>query len=81
MAGMLVSPRDGFDDIPEGMSMQTGATPDGQLIVGLFTDTDGRGKAYFVERGVFEPFEVPGATLTAGWDINQAGVAVGAFRD
>ncbi len=81
MHGMLVSPRDGFGDIPEGMSMHNGATPNGELIVGLFTDMDGRAKGYFVERGIFEPFEVPGATLTAGWDINQARVAVGVFRD
>ena len=81
MHGMLMSPRDGFEDIPEGMSMHNGATPDGHLIVGLFTDMDGRGKAYFVDRGVFEPFEVPGATFTAGWDVNQARVAVGVFRD
>lgn len=81
MHGMLRSPRGGFEAIPEGMSMHNGATPDGRLIVGLFTDMDGRGKGYFVNRGRFEPFEVPGATFTAGWDINQAGVAVGVFRD
>lgn len=61
--------------------MHNGATPDGRLIVGLFTDMDGRGKRYFIDRGRFEPFEVPGATATAGWDVNQAGVAVGVFRD
>jgi uncharacterized membrane protein len=61
--------------------MHNGATPDGRLIVGLFTDMDNRGKAYLVNRGRFEPFEVPGATLTAGWDINPAGVAVGVYRD
>lgn len=81
MHGMLRSPRGGFEAIPEEMSMHNGATPDGRLIVGLFTDMDGRGKGYFVNRGRFEPFEVPGATFTAGWDINQAGVAVGVFRD
>lgn len=81
MHGMLFSPQHGFDELSEGMSMHNGATPDGQLIVGLFTDMDGRQKGYFVDRGVFEPFEVPGATLTAGWDLNQAGIAVGAFRD
>jgi uncharacterized membrane protein len=63
------------------MSMHNGATPNGRLIVGLFTDMDNRGKAYFIDRGRFEPFEVPGATSTAGWDVNQAGVAVGVYRD
>ena len=81
MHGMIVSPRYGFDAIPESMSMHNGATPDGRLIVGLFTDMDGRGKGYLVERGRFQPFEVPGATFTAGWDINQAGIAVGVYRD
>jgi hypothetical protein len=81
MHGMLLSPRRGFEAIAEGMSMHNGATPDGRLIVGLFTDMDGRGKGYLIDRGRFEPFEVPGATSTAGWDINQAGVAVGVYRD
>ena len=61
--------------------MHNGATPDGRLIVGLFTDMDGRGKGNLVDRGQFEPFEVPGAMTTAGWDINQAGVAVGVYRE
>ena len=81
MHGMLMSPRARFEAIPEAMSMHNGATPDGRLIVGLFTDMDGRGKGYFLERGKFTPFEVPGASSTAGWDINQAGVAVGVYRD
>lgn len=81
MHGMSFSPRSGFEAIPEEMSMHNGATPNGDLIFGLFTDMDGRGKAYFVNRGRFEPFEVPGATFTAGWDINPAGVAVGVYRD
>jgi uncharacterized membrane protein len=80
MHGMSYS-RNGWEEIPEGMSMHNGATPDGKVIVGLFTDMDGRGKGYFVDRGRFEPFEVPDATSTAGWDINQAGVAVGLYRD
>ena len=37
-----------------------------RLIVGLFTDMDGRGKGYFIDRGRLEPFEVPGAATTAG---------------
>lgn len=81
MHGMLRTPRGDFEAIPEGMSMHNGATPDRRLIVGLFTDMDGRGKGYLIDRGRFEPFEVPGATSTAGWDINQAGIAVGVFRD
>ncbi len=81
MHGMLWSRRFGFEAIPEGMSMHNGATPDGKLIVGLFTDMDNRPKGYFVNRGRLEPFEVPGAMSTAGWDINPSGLAVGVYRD
>ena len=80
MHGMSYSRR-GWDAIPEGMSMHNGATPNGKLIVGLFTDMDNRGKGYFVDRGRFIAFEVPGAVQTAAWDINPAGVAVGVYRD
>jgi uncharacterized membrane protein len=81
MHGMMLT-RTGFEAIPEEMSMHNGATPNRRLIVGLFTDMmDNRGKAYFVNRGRFQPFEVPGATFTAAWDLNPAGVAVGNYRD
>ena len=80
MHGMSYS-RGGWDEIPEGMSMHNGATPDGKLIVGLFTDMDNRQKGYFVDRGRFIPFEVPGATQTAAWDINPSRVTVGVYRD
>ena len=80
MHGMARS-RHGWEAISEGMSMHNGATPDGKLIVGLFTDMDNRQKGYFIDRGQFIPFEVPGATLTAAWDINPAGVTVGVYRD
>lgn len=80
MHGMSFSRR-GWEEIPEGMSMHNGATPDGKLIVGLFTDMDNRQKGYFIDRGQFIPFEVPGATQTAAWDINPARVTVGVYRD
>jgi probable HAF family extracellular repeat protein len=80
MHGMSYS-RGGWDAIPEGMSMHNGATPNGKLIVGLFTDMDNRGKGYFLDRGRFIPFEVPGAIQTSPWDMNPAGVTVGVYRD
>ena len=81
MFGMAMSRR-GVERITEPASMHNGATPDGQMIVGLFTDMmDGRGKAYIVRRGVFSPFEVPGSTQTAAWDVNPAGLVVGVYRD
>ena len=51
MHGMLIG-REGVAGLPEGMSMHNGATPDGRLIVGLYTDMmDGRGKGYLYEDG------------------------------
>src|SRR5206468_6450296 len=29
----------------------------------------------------FIPFDVPGSTFTAGWDVNSRGAVVGVFRD
>jgi uncharacterized membrane protein len=63
-------------------SMHNGATPDGRMIVGLYTDTtDGRGKAYIIRDGVFSPLEVPGAAQTAAWDVSPSGLIVGLYRD
>ena len=81
MFGMLVS-RQGFDRTTEPMSMHNGATPNGQVIVGLFTDmTDGRGKGYVIRRGSFSAFEVPASTQTQAWDVNPSGLIVGVYRD
>ena len=81
MHGMAVSRR-GFDAIPDATTMHNGATPDGDLIVGLFTDMmDNRGKGYLFDGRRFTPFEVPGASFTAAWDINPGRVVVGVYRD
>ena len=81
MHGMMIS-RHGVAELPEEMSMHNGATPDGKLIVGLYTDMmDGRGKGYLYEGGTLTPLEVPGSTSTAAWDINPAGAVVGIFND
>jgi probable HAF family extracellular repeat protein len=81
MRGITVSRR-GLDEITEHASMHNGATPDGQTIVGLYTDMiDNRGKGYIIRRGAFSPFEVPGATQTSAWDVNPSGLVVGAYRD
>jgi uncharacterized membrane protein len=81
MHGMSIS-RLGFDEIAEVASMHNGATPDGQYIVGLFTDMmDNRGKGYILDNGRFTPFEVPGSSNTAAWDVNAARVIVGVYRD
>jgi len=80
MHGMLRTRR-GFDSIDESMTMHNGATPDGRFIVGLFTDMDSRGKGYTFESGRFTPFEVPGASSTAAWDVNPSRVIVGVYQD
>lgn len=81
MHGIAVSRR-GFDAIAEATTMHNGATPDGGLIVGLFTDMmDNRGKGYLYDGRRFMPFEVPGASFTAAWDINPGRVVVGVYRD
>jgi len=81
MHGMLRSRR-GFDAIVESATMHNGATPDGRFVVGLFTDMmDNRGKGYIFESGRFTPFEVPGASFTAAWDVNPSRVIVGVFQD
>jgi probable HAF family extracellular repeat protein len=71
----------GFSAIDMTMSMHNGATPDGEYIVGLFTDTDGRGKAYVMNGMSFSALEVPGALSTAGWDVNPSRVVVGVYTD
>jgi uncharacterized membrane protein len=81
MHGAVLSRR-GFDALPESMSMHNGATPDGKLIVGLFTDmVDNRGKGFILDRGTFSRLEVPGSASTAAWDVNPSRVVVGNFAD
>lgn len=71
----------GFSAMDMGMTMNNGATPDGEYMVGLFTDTDGRGKAYVVNRGSFAALEVPGSLTTVGWDVSPTRVVVGVYVD
>jgi probable HAF family extracellular repeat protein len=71
----------GFSAMDMGMSMNNGATPDGEYIVGLFTDKDGRGKAYVMNGSSFSALEVPGALSTTGWDVNPSHVIAGTYTD
>lgn len=66
-------------DVP--MSMNNGATPGGEVIVGLWQDT--RRHGFVVRRGVFESYDVPSASirLTVIWDINPRGQFVGTYVD
>jgi hypothetical protein len=81
MHGFVLN-RDGFTGFSVPASMHNGATPDGSLLVGLYTDmATGKGRGYLVDRGVFTPFDAPGSTLTRPWDINPQGDVVGDYRD
>jgi len=72
----------GYTQLDVPASMHTGATPDGTVIVGLYTDlTTGLSHGYFVRNGKFQPFDVPGSNLTAAWDINPSESVVGQFSD
>jgi probable HAF family extracellular repeat protein len=70
----------GFDAAPA--SMRNGATPDGNTIVGFYTDlTTGLTHSYLVQNGSFKPFDLAGSNLTQAWDINPQGTVVGVFRE
>ena len=79
MHGMMF--QRGFSAMQMGMSMNFGATPGGEYVVGVFTDTDGRNKGYIVNGGQFSALEVPGALFTVAWDVNPSRVVVGAYGD
>jgi probable HAF family extracellular repeat protein len=67
-------------DMPTSMS--NGATPDGSVIAGLFTDMmTNQGHGFVLTGGVFTPFDVPGSTGTSAWDINSSGQVVGQYTD
>lgn len=86
MHGILV--RDGvytaLDGSEEGpivpASMNNGATPDGRIIVGLFSDMMGT-HGYVLSDGNFAPLNFPGSIATSAWDMNPSGEIVGAYVD
>ena len=84
MRGVMINARDLSEvaEIDAFASMTNGATPDGSLIVGFFTDMDaGRARGYLLYGDTFIPFDVPGSIATNGWDVNPRGEVVGAYRD
>ena len=86
MLGITMDAKDlsaGGVEIDAFASMNNGATSDGRLIVGLYTDMDtNRGRGYLLYGGSdFVPFDVPGSTSTAAWDVSTSGVVVGVYRD
>jgi probable HAF family extracellular repeat protein len=72
----------GYASLNVQASMNNGSTPDGNHIVGLYTDMmTGLTHGYMIDYGAFTPFDVPGSNVTNAWDISPAGDIVGAFRD
>ena len=81
MDGMRIARADATE-INQVASMNNGAVPGGNLIIGLFTDMEsGLAKAYTIEDGVFTPFMVPGSLSTNAWDVNPRGDIVGVYRN
>jgi uncharacterized membrane protein len=87
MHGILVSngsyiALDGSEDgLNVPASMNNGATPDGTVITGLYTDMTGKSRSYIISGGAFAPFDVPGSLATSAWDMNPSGGIVGVYRD
>ena len=79
MKGVIIG-RDGASDIDAFGSMNNGATPDLQLMVGFwFNMMDNQSQGYMIENGVFTSFMVPGSNATNAWDVNPDGAIVGVY--
>lgn len=82
MRGFVRSPLGDYSIFSVPSSMHNGATPDGHIIAGLYTDlTTDVTYGYIVTNGDFMPFLVPGSLSTAGWDMSPQGNVVGSFTD
>ena len=63
-------------------SMNNAATPDGSIIVGLYTPPGAsRAHGFTVQNGIFADYVFPGSTATQNWGINPNGDFVGTYRD
>ena len=83
MRGVTIG-RDAASEIDAFSSMNNGATPDLQLIVGWWVDMMvnppfGQTQGYMIENGVFTSFMVPGSNGTQAWDVNPDGAIVGQY--
>lgn len=61
--------------------MNNGATPGGNMIVGLWTDMSNHRHGFVVRGGSFQSFDVLGSILTAIWDVNPEQQFVGTYID
>ena len=79
MKGVIIG-RDGASEIDAFGSMNNGATPDLQLVVGFwFNMMDNQQQGYMIENGVFTSFMVPGSNATNAWDVNPDRAIVGVY--
>jgi len=79
MRGVTIG-KDGASEIDAFGSMNNGATPGLELIVGFwFNMMDNQMQGYMIEDGVFTSFMVPGSNSTAAWDVNPDGAIVGVY--
>ena len=79
MRGITVG-GDGASEIDAFGSMQNGATPGLELLVGFwFNMMDNQTQGYMIENGVFTSFMVPGSNATSAWDVNPDGAIVGQY--
>lgn len=70
---------DSSKSVPD--SMNNGATPSGNTIVGGWTDmATGHTHGYVVQNGQFQSYDVSGSISTFNWDINPAGAFVGVYH-
>ena len=79
MRGIII--REGvITELDKFGSMNTGGTPDGQRIVGFYTNmAANRVEGFLIDDGEFTPLVVPGSTITRAFDINPAGAIVGVY--
>jgi hypothetical protein len=82
MRGIRIA-RDDSSEVDAFASMTNGATPDGQLVVGLYTNmsANNRQEGFVIDRGTFAALLVANSTLTAAWDVNPRGEIVGVYRN
>lgn len=70
---------DSSKSVPD--SMNNGATPGGNTIVGGWTDmATGHTHGYVVQHGNFQSYDVPSSVSSWIWDINPAGAFVGFYH-
>ncbi len=64
------------------VSMNNAATPDGSIIVGLYTPAgSSRAHGFTVQNGVLTDYRFPGSVATQIWGINPNGDFVGLYRN